>query len=126
MHPRTQRLKLLTMAALPGLADWLRARLGDDWGARADFARRSGLDPGTVTKLVAGQLPGSRHDTQVKIAQGLGMTHRQLVASVTGNEPAGPRSRMTPEDAVDSDADLTRAQKEALHAVLRSYRRGGR
>lgn len=114
------------MVALPGLADWLRARLGDDWGARADFARRAGLDPGTVTKLVTGQLPGSRHDTQVKIAQGLGITHRQLVESVTGNEPAEPRTRTTPEDAVDSDPNLTRAQKEALLAVLRSYRRGGR
>lgn len=114
------------MAAIPGLSEWLRDRLGQDWGARAEFARRSGLHPSTVTKLVSGAYSGSRHDTQVKIAQGLGLTHAQLVAQVTGAASTTPRPALTPEQAIEADPNLTKSQKEALLVHVRSYRRGAR
>jgi hypothetical protein len=72
---------------------------------------------------VSGAYSGSRHDTQVKIAQGLGLTHAQLVAQGTGAASATPAPALTPEAAIEADPNLTKSQKEALLVHVRSYRR---
>lgn len=104
---------------LPGLAAWLREQIGQRRGAKAEFARRSGLDPAVVTRILNGELAAVRHDVQVRIARGLRLTHRQLLDAVAAGTPAPMNDcyRDVPE-AIAGDPDLTTAEKDAL---LRSY-----
>lgn len=100
------------MAVLRGLGDWLRARLEADGLSQAEFARRAHLSEGFVSQLVRGVAKGREVDTQKRIAQGLGISHAELVASVNQQRYDGQQSET--ERAINHDPDLTIGQRRLL------------
>ena len=110
------------MAELEGLRAWLLAALESRGWNQADLHRRSGLSESAVSHLFSGKSKGTRHDTQVQLAQAFGMTHAELVAAVHGRRRPPPEDHDT-ERAILNDPNLTQVQKEALLVHYRSYRR---
>jgi transcriptional regulator with XRE-family HTH domain len=111
------------MAGIDGFGQWLAAELGRRGMSPAELARESGLSPTMVSRLLSGERQGREHDTQVRIAQALRMTHAELVAAVEGRPASTSASSGATLRAIESDPDLTAEQKEALAVHYRSYRR---
>jgi transcriptional regulator with XRE-family HTH domain len=108
------------MGSLPGLDCWLHAELTRRGWSPADLVRASGLSKSMVSRLLSGERKGRDHDTQVALAQALGLSHAEFVAAVKGQRPP-PRPERDTIWAIRHDPNLTPKQQDALIAVYESY-----
>lgn len=95
------------------------------WNVR-DLARRASIDAGTVGDFLAGER-WPRTSTRGRIETALGWTPGTISQVAAGGRAPDPTSHGTPDrdpdvDAIEDHPGYTRAEKDALLAVLYALR----